>query len=165
MSFSSAPEEDTLRFTMHVGSDTTFKHTIHSLQPNDSITLFKIKGSFLLPSTTEKSLVFIAGGVGMTPFRSLILQSKGRYEINLLQVQRGENFLFRNELESLVNSYYPTQPEDLSSTLQNLIATKSNSLFYVCGSKRFIDGVLEQLSQANIPESQILVEKFFKQKH
>lgn len=165
MSFSSTPEEDTLRFTMHIDSNTNFKRAINSLQPGDSVTLFKIKGSFLLPPNNDRPLVFIGGGVGMTPFRSLILQSKGTHEINLFQVQRGDNFLFRQELEPLVASYYPTQPEDLANSLEQLIKAKSNGLFYVCGSQRFLDGVLSLLHESKIPESQILVEKFFKQRH
>lgn len=164
MSFSSSPDEDTLRFTMHVGSSTPFKQAIENLQTGDSVSLFKIKGAFVLPQIYDKPLVFIAGGVGMTPFRSLILESKGRYNIDLFQVQRGDNFLFREELEPLVSTYYPIQPEDLVPSLEKLINAKTDALFYVCGSQRFLDGVLSQLHQSNIPESQILVEKFFKQR-
>lgn len=164
MSFSSSPNEDIIKFTMHINSETIFKNTINNLQNGDYVSLFKIKGSFLLPTRTDTPLIFIAGGVGMTPFRSLILDSKGKYDISLFQVQRGDNFLFRNELETLVNAYYPTQPEDFEISLDNLIQNKSNGLFYVCGSQRFLDGVLNKLNQSNIPETQILVEKFYKQR-
>jgi ferredoxin-NADP reductase len=168
MSFSSSLEEETLRFTMHIDSRTSFKQAIDSLQPGDTISLFKIKGSFLLPPSTSTPIVFIAGGVGMTPFRSLILEANKKYNITLIQVQRGNDFLFQSELQSYLSpgSYYPTQPEDYLSMLDQIIAEKekTNTLFYLCGSQRFLESALGRFQDLQVDQSKILIEKFYKQR-
>ncbi len=50
----------------------TFKKTLASMKVGDSIAASHLAGSFTLPKNTHKKLVFIAGGIGVTPFRSMV---------------------------------------------------------------------------------------------
>ncbi len=166
MSFSSAPSEAFLRLTMHVGSGTPFKTAMQELQVGETVSLFKIKGKMILPDDDTTPVVFVGGGVGMTPFRSMILEARAasrNLQITLLQVQRASPFLFENELRNHVNQYLPTSPEEYLITLKNVITSQSNSMFYICGSQRFIDGAMLVIHELNIiPESRIIVENFNK---
>ena len=165
MSFSSHPSESVLKITMHIGSGSTFKTRMHSLQIGDTISIFKIKGKIALPDApTTGRVVFIAGGVGMTPFRSMILHARETsmsLRITLLQVQRVEPFLYANDLKDKVEIYLPTQPEAFISTLNDLIDQQNDALFYVCGSRRFVDGAMSCfLSKGSVPSNRIYSESF-----
>ena len=50
----------------------SFKNRLLALPIGGEIIATQTSGDFTLPSNTEKELVFIAGGIGITPFRSMI---------------------------------------------------------------------------------------------
>jgi ferredoxin-NADP reductase len=50
----------------------TFKEKLFSMQPGEQIVASQLSGDFTLPRDPERKLVFIAGGIGITPFRSMI---------------------------------------------------------------------------------------------
>jgi glycine betaine catabolism B len=54
-----------------VGSS-TFKKKMLALQPGDRMMAGQLAGDFTLPRDFDKKLVFLAGGIGITPFRSMI---------------------------------------------------------------------------------------------
>jgi len=49
-----------------------FKRELSELRVGDTIAASQLAGSFTLPKDPERKLVFIAGGIGMTPFRSML---------------------------------------------------------------------------------------------
>lgn len=164
LSFASAPSEDNLMLTMHVGSNTEFKNKMSKLSEGDEVSLFKIKGKLEFPQVNEKSYVFLSGGVGITPFRSILKENKEKdLRIDLVQVQRGD-FLFKNELESLVNNYYSISPENFDDEITNIIEKNRSSLFYICGSKRFVDGISNLMEKNMIDKDRIQIESFTKEK-
>lgn len=164
LSFASAPSEDNLMLTMHIGSNTEFKNKMSKLSEGDEVSLFKIKGKLEFPQVNEKSYVFLSGGVGITPFRSILKENKEKdLRIDLVQVQRGD-FLFKNELESLVNNYYSISPENFDDEITNIIEKNRSSLFYICGSKRFVDGISNLMEKNMIDKDRIQIESFTKEK-
>lgn len=50
----------------------TFKKTLWSMQLGETIVASQLSGDFTLPRDPHKRLVFIAGGIGITPFRSML---------------------------------------------------------------------------------------------
>jgi len=50
----------------------SFKHTLSNITSSDTIIASQLAGDFVLPNNPKKKLVFIAGGIGITPFRSMI---------------------------------------------------------------------------------------------
>ena len=164
LSFASAPSEDNLMLTMHIGSNTEFKNKMSKLSEGDEVSLFKIKGKLEFPQVNKKSYVFLSGGVGITPFRSILKENKEKdLKIDLVQVQRGD-FLFKNELESLVNNYYSVSPENFDDEITNIIEKNRSSLFYICGSKRFVDGISNLMEKNMIDKDRIQIESFTKEK-
>lgn len=162
-SFASCPSEEQLQFTMHVGSQTAFKQRIDTLQPGDVISLFKIRGNIALPADTNRPLVFIAGGVGMAPFRSMLLTAARThgYSTTLLQVQRGD-YLFEGTLSDVVDNYIKSSPELFSENLKRVVAATPDARYFVCGSDRFIAATLEYLTQESVPAQDVALEYFTK---
>ena len=69
----SSPTERVVRLGVKVcESGSTFKQTLAALQPGDTISASQLAGEFVLPEDKGKKLAFIAGGIGITPFRSQV---------------------------------------------------------------------------------------------
>lgn len=166
MSFSSHPNDTNLQITMHHDPLSPFKNEMWALAVGDSISVFKIKGKFILPNEPQSPMVFCAGGVGMTPFRPMALEAhrKGGYNITLFQVQRNGKFLFSDDLQNIVSTYVQSHPDDLESKLGALATEMKNAIFFVCGSQRFVNGALNVLKARGIPNNQIRLESFNKVK-
>ncbi len=69
----SAPTEDTLRvgvkFNPHPSA---FKRALASMKPGQTIYASQLTGDFVLPADKAQKLAFLAGGIGITPFRSML---------------------------------------------------------------------------------------------
>ncbi|MGE5264755.1 MAG: FAD-dependent oxidoreductase, partial [Acidobacteriota bacterium] len=69
----SSPTENHLKLGVRFHQNaSTFKRALLSLGPQDEIVATHIAGDFVLPSDPKQKCVFIAGGIGITPFRSMI---------------------------------------------------------------------------------------------
>ncbi len=72
LTIASSPTENTVRigvkFYDHASS---FKRTLGAMKINETISASQLSGNFVLPKDPKKKLVFIAGGIGVTPFRSM----------------------------------------------------------------------------------------------
>jgi ferredoxin-NADP reductase/Na+-translocating ferredoxin:NAD+ oxidoreductase RnfD subunit len=69
----SAPGEDNLRLGVKFyDSPSAFKRTLAGMRPGDTIYASHLAGHFTLPANHQEKLAFIAGGIGVTPFRSMV---------------------------------------------------------------------------------------------
>ncbi|HWY79390.1 MAG TPA: hypothetical protein VNW29_03465 [Candidatus Sulfotelmatobacter sp.] len=69
----SSPTENTVRLGIRFYKEgSSFKNAMLAMQSNSQIVGAQISGDFTLPKDKNKKLVFIAGGIGVTPFRSMI---------------------------------------------------------------------------------------------
>jgi ferredoxin-NADP reductase len=50
----------------------SFKRSLLAMRPGDQIGAAQLAGDFVLPAGKQEKLVFMAGGIGITPFRSMI---------------------------------------------------------------------------------------------
>lgn len=69
----SSPTEEDIKIGVRIGEKrSSFKERLHSLQPGDEIVAGVRGGTFTLPEDRGEKLAFIAGGIGITPFRSMV---------------------------------------------------------------------------------------------
>lgn len=69
----SSPTEQTVRLGVRIsGSKSTFKQALKEMHSGDTVSASSLAGDFVLPEDIKKKLVFIAGGIGVTPFRSMV---------------------------------------------------------------------------------------------
>lgn len=52
--------------------ESSFKRALALMQPGQLLSASHVAGDFVLPKNKNKKLVFIAGGIGVTPFRSMV---------------------------------------------------------------------------------------------
>ncbi len=73
-SLASAPFEDDIMFTTRM-RDTAFKRNMKKMDIGTKVTFDAPYGSFTLQNNTKIPAVFLSGGIGITPVKSIILQA------------------------------------------------------------------------------------------
>ncbi len=173
-SLSAAPRHNELRVTVKALGDGSA-----SLRNLRSGTRVLAEGPFGLMTTEARQrehVLLIAGGIGITPIRSLAESfPPGSVELTILyRVHDVEDFLFRNELLALANrrgarlqfvagsrDEFPADMQPLSPIHLLAVAPDIRSSdVYVCGPVPMVTEVLKSVQQLRVPESQIHAEMF-----
>ena len=69
----SSPTEDVVRLGIRFYQQgSSFKKALYRMDGRTKIVAAQIAGDFTLPADPQQKLVFIAGGIGITPFRSML---------------------------------------------------------------------------------------------
>jgi ferredoxin-NADP reductase/Na+-translocating ferredoxin:NAD+ oxidoreductase RnfD subunit len=77
----SSPTEKNVRLGVKFYDQmSSFKKKLIAMNPGDTILAAQLAGDFVLPKDTRQKLVFIAGGIGVTPFRSMLKYLTDRRE-------------------------------------------------------------------------------------
>lgn len=88
----SSPTEDVVRLGVKFYKPaSTFKRALWAMQEHDTLSASHVAGDFVLPKDKNKKLVFIAGGIGVTPFRSMVhylVDTKDTRPVTLLYSNR-----------------------------------------------------------------------------
>lgn len=157
LSIASAPSDGDVEFTTHIRKESPFKQKLGSLKEGDTITIFNIKGEFILPPQGTTPIVLIAGGIGITPYRSILRDVAQKHEerdITLVHISDGD-FLYEEEFSTLPFPQHRISRNDLASYLSVITKEKPNALFYVSGPPPFVDSMKEKLMRLNISEQHI----------
>lgn len=162
---SSSPTEDFLMISPKKGIS-PFKKFMEKLQAGQAISTSHPAGTFTLDD--KEPAVFIAGGIGITPFRSIIkyaLDQKLKTPITLIYSNSDENFLFKKKLESwqrklpsLKIIYHNTSKLEgfyLDSRLLTL-----DSIFYLAGPPKMVDDFEKMFLNFGIDETSIRTDRF-----
>ncbi len=175
LSICSAPHEERLGFALR-NTQSPFKKALWAMQPGEEASITPVIGKFVLEATETRPLVFIVGGIGITPVRSILKEATltGSAEsFTLLYANRSrEDISFGAELRglSLANFHYvdvldhetaPSQGEldergfiD-AALLDRHVDNPIGSVYYVVGSPAFNEAMKALLLGLAIPESQI----------
>jgi ferredoxin-NADP reductase len=162
----SAPYESnvmlTTRFAAKAGS--TFKKTLKALKPGDSIEVSDLDGDFIL-SDSKKSYVFIAGGIGITPFRAILKQAAHdgkQLRVTMLYANRKTVAAYKKELDALTKRnpnfkiHYLFHPQRIDQqTIKELVHDLKTPLFYVSGPEPMVESVGQLLQQIGVPKKRI----------
>jgi len=97
----SSPTESRILLATRISEQqSSFKRALLALQPGEQVTATNLEGEFVLPRDTGRPLAFIAGGIGITPFRSMVkylLDKRLSRDITLFYSARGvDDLAFRD---------------------------------------------------------------------
>lgn len=77
----SAPQDEYLKIGVRIGETmSTFKSVLKTLKSGDTIIASQLSGDFTLPKDVTKKVALVAGGIGITPFVSQVLDMATRKE-------------------------------------------------------------------------------------
>jgi ferredoxin-NADP reductase len=135
LSLASAPQEPYLMFATRL-RDTAFKRVLKSMPLGTEARIEGPFGSMTLHKKTARPAVILAGGIGITPFRSMIVQTirmnTGHHVLLFFANRRPEDAPFLSELQELAQRH----PHfTLVATMTNL----SNSKVKWTGAKGYIN--------------------------
>jgi ferredoxin-NADP reductase len=163
---SAAPFENNIRITTRYATEvsSTFKQKLFSLKEGKSIEFSVISGDFTL-DVPEDNHVFIAGGIGVTPFRSILKQldhDKKPINVTLLYANRDQDVVFKDELEAIAANnpglkiHYVFSPEHVDENkIRELVPDIMTPIFYVSGPEPMVDALSETLKKMGIKEEHI----------
>ena len=163
---SASPTEDFLMLSTKYGS-TPFKKALAQLKAGDEIKTSHPAGTFTLDESS--SAVFIAGGVGITPFRSMIKYAVDNHiktPITLLYSNTDDNFLFKKELKEWVKLlpkltiiYHNSTQNGHLTTLYPIPYTLY-PIYYLAGSHSFVNDLEKILIDSGVDETNIRYDRF-----
>jgi ferredoxin-NADP reductase len=182
---SSPTEGNLLRITTRIREESGFKKTLDSLEIDTVIEGEGPNGTFVLDESEKGPHVLLAGGIGITPFRSMIkynLDKNLGTKITLLySCSIPEEIVFRHELEgyndltqSLKLFLTVSQPQNARSGWtgltgridQNMVRkivpdySSLNPTFWVCGPPSMVEAMEKVLGQLNVSSGKVRSEKF-----
>src|ERR1051326_8762022 len=103
---SSSPTEDFIMITTRI-RDTPYKKRLSLLEEDTIVKVRGPQGKFVLHEDYSKPAVFLSGGIGVTPFRSMIKYATDKQlpiKIVMFDSNRNqENTLFKKEFDEFVN--------------------------------------------------------------
>lgn len=175
-SYSSAPHDTVIEMTTRM-SGSAFKTTLAALQPGQSVHIVGPGGHFGIPDTLQR-VVFLTGGTGITPVRSILRDAAARSrafeDALLLYGNRDEECVaFRTELAAmagigvrLVLSYeHPSDSWEGERGFINAGMVKrhvpvDSRPFVVTGPPVMVGAMELVLDELAIPKEQRLIEKY-----
>ncbi|WP_203248929.1 FAD-dependent oxidoreductase [Sporosarcina beigongshangi] len=167
----SAPTENMIRLTMRIHEQPSdFKKAMLELKQGMHVKMSGPVGGFFLKDDSPSLL--IAGGIGITPFRSIIKQLEAEQnerdnKIHLLYLDSHNLFTFKDELEGMADSTsiditYLESKDELHQEIAKFSSSYKNSgNYYIAGPKSMVDAVSTHLQNNNIPKKNIKKDAFF----
>jgi ferredoxin-NADP reductase len=160
--------------------DSAFKRSLAELPVGTEVDVEAPKGSFALPEETDVPYVFIAGGIGITVFRSMLRyidEEQLPYQVTLVYSNRDrESAAFLDELTELDRRspnfrLVATMTADPgwegetrridAAMLRDVLDGELGSFAYViAGPPSMVEGVVEELKAAGIAEDRILADSY-----
>ncbi|MDP3741621.1 MAG: FAD-dependent oxidoreductase [bacterium] len=152
---------------------TPFKKALWSLAVGAKVDVSSIAGVFLLPEKQNQNLVFIAGGIGITPFISMIrfaLENKKKFDITLLFLNPDiASAPFLEELSEYAEKFQNFHLNFIQTkknarlgreALKQICVQIKNPLFYIAGPVQMVNSIFQDLVGLRVRPDHIRTEEF-----
>ena len=179
-SISSSPRDKFLTITVKkVG---VFSSALHKLKKGEQVKIIGPYGNFY-PDESMKNLVFLAGGIGIAPFFSIIKDfylKKSPEKIFLFYSNRTEKeIVFFGELNKIAGQwpglkpiYFLTREKTREKIigeycrinikiLKKYLKGLKGNYYFVCGPKEFVFDLCQKLKNSGVSEKFIKTEAFY----
>jgi len=178
----SSPTEQEIRIGVKFNNQgSSYKNAMLKMTYQTSIVADQISGDFILPKDHKQKLVFIAGGIGVTPFRSMVkylIDTNDRRIVTLLYSAKTQaDFAYKDVFEQArrdlgINVIYAVtgQAKALdkfsrlgrinTDMIKNEIPDYSQRIFYISGTQAMVSDLKKLLADLGVPRRQIKVDYF-----
>lgn len=179
----SSPTENEVMLGVRLTDDgSSFKKALLDFKKDDVILIGSLKGDFLLPENTTKKLVFLAGGIGITPFRSMVkylIDTDEKRDIVLFHsCSSSDDFAYAdlfekaskkmglriihllNEKEKAPKNFEGVFGHITEDYIKKGVPDYKNRVFYISGSNAMVDSCKEVLNNLGISKKDIVTDYF-----
>jgi ferredoxin-NADP reductase len=167
-SIASSPDEQDIHIGFrHYERSSSFKNALLGLQPGQYIRAAHVAGSFTLHSDTTKPLLFVVGGIGITPIRSIVQHLLDSGETRDIQViyfaNRQEDFVYADVLQQAasvgVQAHYVVGRPDANVLLRTVPDLKQR-IAYLSGPDALVTACKGMLMNLGTPIKNIKTDHF-----
>jgi len=160
-----------------------FKNALLELEKGQKIKTFGPMGQFVLDKNSEKEHVFLAGGMGITPFYSMLANAVAKNNKNKFTLFASftipEEVIFLDELTKITKNhpninvtYTVTKPQASQmpwkgetgkiskDMLKKYQINIPGSIFYIVGPPPMVEELQKLLEDMHVPNEQIKTEQF-----
>ncbi len=184
---SSPTDQHILQFSMRTRGKYT--SALAKLKQGDEVRVRGPFGGFIFDSDRDKNAVFIAGGIGITPFMSMMqfaTQLRIASNITLLYgVANQDDIPFYDELTAMQKAnprlkvVYVVGGGEIDKLKKDTTATGfvnedvlnlhadayHDATYFICGPPPFMNGVLKVLQAKQVPKQRLITEAFAQGSH
>lgn len=174
LSLVSAPCEAELAVATRMRETSAFKRALGMLAPGAKVRLKGPTGVMTLHDDPERAAVFIAGGIGITPFMSMLRQAAHeraeRRFLLLYSNRRPEHAAFLDELQSLAQRYdrfrmlaRMTDQDGFvdAKTIDHFVGAASAPVYYLAGPPPMVDAMTTLLRSGGVMDEDLNSEEFY----
>ncbi len=178
-SFVQAPFEPDLVAATRM-RDTAFKRVLYNLPIGSEVKLDAPYGDFTLHRTESTPAVFLIGGIGVTPVRSMIAQAtheKTAHKITLLHASRAPgdlplkadfeqlakenpNFTYITTVESPTSDWRGERGRVTPEMVKKFVPDLSKPIYYLSGPEGMVKAMRQLLVELKVNEDNIRTEEF-----
>ncbi|MBU3114418.1 FAD-dependent oxidoreductase [Clostridium lacusfryxellense] len=168
-SIASSALENKIMISMKIGKKPSeYKRALLELKSGMKMVLRGPIGGFTMDYS--KTTCFVAGGVGITPFRSMlkdIVMRENDYKgkINLLYINSTGKFLYENELKTFEKDNHIkidlfTDRDELTKSIKEIAINNKDIKYYLAGSKQMNDSIKSILKSQSVDKKNIKADTF-----
>lgn len=159
--------------------ESAFKRSLREMPIGADVEVWSIAGVFTLPQTADRPLVFLAGGIGITPFMSMLRfveEEKLDIQISLFYANRDQaSAAYFSELKEKTKTiahfqFVPTFTQDPTwegekrridvSFIKQYVTDVGKPLYYIVGPPAMVSAMHEVVSSLGVLPEQIKRENF-----
>ncbi len=176
---SSPTEKEYLLITTRI-MQSSFKKTLQSINPGDIIQMNGPFGGFTMDEKSDKPAVFLTGGIGITPFRSMAFYAHDKnlnIKVTLLaSFATSQDLVFFEELKSIAGSnfkFIPTITHLIKGEtwkgetgriddqmIRRYIEKPDIPIYYIAGPQAMVDAMIKLVNSIGVLPGQIKKENF-----
>ncbi len=176
---SSAPTEENIKIGIKINENgSKFKKRLLNLEKGEKIFAGSLAGDFTLPAHKKEKYVFIAGGIGVTPFRSMIknlIDKKEKADIILFYSSTfSQDFVYKEIFDSAkeigVKAIYISTKPDKSWTgrtgrinkalISEEVSDYKDRIYYLSGPSSMVQSYKDLLGSLGIKRNKIHTDYF-----
>ena len=173
---SSSPKDELISITTKFADKpSSYKKALRNMKSGEEIQISDAMGDFVLPKIIQTPLIFVAGGIGITPFHSILswlAETKETRPIKLIYAVNNEDEIIFQETFDKVGIQPTIVVKEASSAwggergllsadlIMGLASPPQNSLVYVSGPEPVVELLQKGLKKLGLNQNQFVGDFF-----